>query len=179
MSRKTDRNATKQGTTIGFPLAKACYWKLKEIEDVLEDFGVENVEELEKRLLSLEAFKNSLTIQKDDAYVFPSVKVDEHDHVGDVVAYYTGQIVKIEQNKLDINVKNQLKDWIIRNFFADENEILKALKDMLKGGEIYFTTCREDNYMDIAIVKNVFIQDMRIAMPHALAEVFKRWLDMK
>lgn len=39
--RLTDKNATRQGTTIGFPNAIACYWKLKNYEDIEEELGID------------------------------------------------------------------------------------------------------------------------------------------
>ena len=39
--RLTDKNATRQGTTIGFPNAIACYWKLKDLEDIEDELGIE------------------------------------------------------------------------------------------------------------------------------------------
>ncbi len=41
--RLTDKNATRQGTTIGFPNAIACYWKLKKYEDIEEEIGIDLV----------------------------------------------------------------------------------------------------------------------------------------
>ena len=39
--RLTNKNATKQGTTIGMPKAVACYWKLKPLEDIEEELGID------------------------------------------------------------------------------------------------------------------------------------------
>ena len=41
--RLTEKNATMQGTTIGFPNAIACYWKLKDLEDIEEELGIDLV----------------------------------------------------------------------------------------------------------------------------------------
>ena len=41
MQRLTKRNATKQGTTIGMPKAVHAYWKLKEIEDIEDELGID------------------------------------------------------------------------------------------------------------------------------------------
>ena len=38
--RLTGKNATRQGTTIGFPKAIACYWKLKDYEDIEDELGL-------------------------------------------------------------------------------------------------------------------------------------------
>ena len=39
--RFTKKGATREGTTIGFPKAVECYWKLKNYEDIEEELGID------------------------------------------------------------------------------------------------------------------------------------------
>lgn len=41
MKRLTNKNASPERTTIGMPKAVACYWKLKQYEDLEEELGIE------------------------------------------------------------------------------------------------------------------------------------------
>lgn len=121
MIRLTKKNATPKGTTIGIPKAVKCYWKLKDIEDVMEKFNIENANELDHSLDVLEMFKKSIKVTRIDPPIEPIVP----NKNGDYIAPLTRYLVEVQQFNMDSALHKALTEWVKQNI--DKETILKWL----------------------------------------------------
>ena len=72
----------------------------------------------------LNIFKNALTIEHHDLPM-----VDPHDDSEDIVTFFVRQFFTIKQNELDKELRQALREWVLKNAFPKE---LKALENISK-----------------------------------------------
>ena len=101
------------------PNDEECVWK--ELEQEL------NKAEENEKLLNV--FKNALTIEHHEC---PMIKVEEHDDTKDTIDCIVQQLYTIKQNQMDKSMRKSLRDWVLKNAFPKEMQVLDLIKDNFK-----------------------------------------------
>lgn len=80
------------------------------------------IEMMQNKLKLLNAFKNALTLEYHE---YPTVEFNPSE---DNVSYFVKQLYTIKQNEMDRDIRNNLREWVLKNAFPKELEALAIIK---------------------------------------------------
>lgn len=83
-------------------------------------------DDIEKDLEALQMFKNAIIIKKD----FSKNPLEFKEKEDGSISVIAKKIYEIEQNSLEEDVQKNLKEWVVKNFFSDEQKILEMVKTL-------------------------------------------------
>lgn len=129
-------------STITFAGSKDKQWINEELSIIEKE-----LKQAQKDKEMLNVFKNALTIEHHD---YPMVELD---HSEDAVSLFVKELTTIKQNELDKSMREELREWVLKNAFPEELKRLEELAQVLS-----IVTCENGELLKykqaLEIIKN-------------------------